>query len=292
MALPASGAISVNAVNTEAGLSATATTSFNDVWFRALTGTTTGTSSLNAAYSKSTITVTISANTLDFNLHNAAITAGWNGTSIVSVICNINTGIYVGSSAVGTQGFVVGSFPTGSYIRINNSGYIFGKGAPGGAGGASAAGVAGTGGGTAFITAVPVYINNTGVIAGGGGGGGGGGAQTVNTNIGGSGGGAGQGYNTGAGGAIGVGTTNGLVGNASTVSAAGAGGSIVSATVSKTTYSNGAGGAGGTLGQPGASGGTSSAGVLGGAGGAAGAAISGNANITWIAVGTLTGAVA
>lgn len=127
------------------------------------------------------LAVTLSASTNNYNVKNAAIAAGWDQLSPLSIVLTINAGVVIGSTSVSTAAFDSGtSLPEGSKLTITNNGTIKGKG---GAGtscrwvSASSGYWASNGGpepgGTAIRTTIPTLIDNTsGVVAGGGGGGG------------------------------------------------------------------------------------------------------------------------
>ena len=130
---------------------------------------------------------TISANTMNFNLRNTAVAAGWNQSAPLVATITVNGGIVVGSSSTSAFAFITGSsFPAGSTLRLNNNGWIVGAG---GAGGDYSN--IGAGGGPALQALNPIIIYNAGTIGGGGGGGGGGAMFTR--------GGGGAGYTAGVG---------------------------------------------------------------------------------------------
>lgn len=244
-----------------------------------------------------------------------AIAAGWNGTSALQATVNVSSSgiIYSLSSSAAVT---VGVAPVGSLITINNAGIFYGKPGDGGAGGNTSFsvyptnGLAGGDGGVALQVSSPIYVNNTGTIAGGGGGGGGGGAARETTSLNsaacGGGGGGGATYTGingnvgGAGGAAGspgsgVETPAGP-GTAGSNTAGGSGGTIGVSTGGGGVYSYG--GFGGDGGTPGAAGSAGTAGLQGdelssgGTAGQAGHYAVGNSHITWIATGTRLGTVA
>lgn len=310
MPLPSSGAISLSQVNTELGVSATATRSLNDTTTRNLFGVASGAISMSQGYGKANqFAFTISSNQINANLRTLAVNAGWNQSS--KVVATIGSGVYISSNSTGTPGLTVnGSFPGG--VELVNNGFIVGMGGNGGNGPTAGpnltvgAGTAGAGGGLAFSVGSAVTVTNNGTIAGGGGGGGGGRSSAYNgdkgsqNNYGGGGGGGGRSGNAnssgGSGGAASATTgtfISGVSGNAGTVSSAGSGGNG--------GYGIAAGGfrgGGGTGGGWGAAGSTGdynrfsdpSAGPYSGGGG--GGAVSGNGNITWVATGTRLGSIA
>jgi hypothetical protein len=301
MALPSSGAISLNNVNVELGLSGTAQISLNDAAVRGLFGVASGAISMSDGYGKSSqFAFTISSNQTNANLATLATNAGWDGTS--KVVATIASGIYISSNSTGTPALTVsGSFPGG--VELTNGGYIIGMGGAGGRGGQSFSnnGLPGSSGGLALSVSSAITITNNGTI-GGGGGGGGGGPQTPGFVIGktadyagGGGGGGGRSSNAanssgGAGGFMG-GSYTGVSGGAGTVSAAGSGGNNGSGGNIDLAYCKG--GNGGGWGSNGSAGtGAPGHGFTPGGGGSGGAATSGSATyITWAVTGTRYGTI-
>lgn len=280
MALPSSGALSLSMVNTELNKSAFAAISMGDADVRALFGKPSGVISLSDGYGKSASfvkTLTITANTQNYNIRSAAIAAGWDEVTPANVTVVINAGVYVGASSTANFGITTGSFPAGSVITIVNNGYIVGCGGAGGQGGSKYG--SGGSGGSAISMNYPVTIQNNGSIFGGGGGGGGGSwgyNDVLGAAGGGGGGGGGAGYNGGGGGAGGPsynGSYTGSAGGAGSTAGPGAGGR---------SYGYGYnGGNGGTWGAAGGAGAGAGA-YGGGGGGAAGAAIRKNGfALTW-----------
>lgn len=213
-------------------------------------------------------TTTISADTNNYNVSTAAVSAGWNGVDPLVATITINGGVVVGSTTLGAA-FTVPSLPSGSTVAITNNGYIVGRGGTGGNGvNAPANGTAGSPGGLALSVAYATTITNNTTIGGGGGGGGGGDAAEGTS----GGGGGGSGRATAAGG-----TSPGNAGSPGTYNAGGGGGAHIGADA-------GDGGPGGNLGQDGFPGADRP-------GGAAGACTSGNSFITWAATGTRSGAL-
>ena len=181
MTLP-TGTISMSQVNTELLISPSTTTiSLNQANVRFVAGVPTGTISMNDLRGKSYyffFTPTISANTANYNLKDAAIAAGWNQVAPLNATVTINSGVYVYSTSTGYYAFqIVSTFPSGSVISLINNGIILGMGGSGGTGGNASAlsnATSGNSGGPALYVQYPTTITNNGVIAGGGGGGGGG----------------------------------------------------------------------------------------------------------------------
>ena len=296
MALPSSGSISLGQVNTELGVSATATRSLGDTTTRNLFGVASGAISMSNGYGKANqFAFTISSNQTNANLATLATNAGWNGSS--KVVATIGSGVYISSNSTGTPALTVnGSFAGG--VELINNGYIVGMGGNGG----SANSGSGSAGGTALSVFTVISITNNGTVAGGGGGGGAGGWGRISDGYQAyryaNGGGGGGGRSSAA--ANSSGGTGGGTGGAGTVSSAGSGGG--GATVSNYggggyAYGGG-GGSGGNWGSNGNGGGTGGhvsgigGGSGGGGGGAGGAAVSGNGNITWVATGTRLGSIA
>ena len=289
MALPASGAISLSAVNTELGLSATAQISMNDSVVRTLFGAASGAITMNNGYGKSNrtpLSVTYSTNTTDASLNIAALGGYVSGKTDVTV--TVNSGVYVYGSSTGTPGLTISGGTAGDTVTLVNNGYILGRGGAGGNGGAGqpTVGSPGSAGGTALSVSRAVSITNNGTIAGGGGGGGGGGGFNAGDWYGGCGGGGGA--PLGAGGTrgawSGAGTGGASNGSTATLTTFGAGGPTINVSA--------AGGAGGAWGTAGGAGVTMRNNMFGGSGGAAGNYISGNSNVTWLTNGTRTGGVA
>lgn len=224
---------------------------------------------------------TISANTQNYNLRAAAVTAGWDQARPLIATVTINNGIVVGSSSTATYGFDTGvTFPSGSTLAltIGTGAYIVGRGGAGGPGVNSGAGVGGSGG-PALRAQQAISITNNGTIGGGGGGGTGGAAGTNN----GGGGGGGAGNTVGTAGAT---PPGGGAAAAGTLTAGGGGGTGAEPDGKGGYTSNGFnGGAGGSLGNPGLAG-TGNAAVSSG-----GAAVVGNSNITWVSTGTRLGSI-
>jgi len=139
---------------------------------------TSGTIDLADFYGLSRITeITISSNTNSYDLSaDLQNNRGWDGTSDVTVILNINSGVDM-------SGPLTVNLPAASTLTINNSGDIVGQGGGGGSAGGStptAGGPGGAGGHGISLTNVVAIINNLsgGRIGGGGGGQGGSGGAT------------------------------------------------------------------------------------------------------------------
>lgn len=310
MTLPSSGPISLSAVNTELGLSATALIALNDTAVRNLAGVASGVISLSNLYGKSNaFTFAISANQTNANLRALAVAAGWDQTK--AVVATVNSGVVISGSTVGnsTPALAIdGSWPNG--VTLINNGTIAGRGGTGTNGANNAAG--GAAGGRAITASVAVSINNaSGIIAGGGGGGAGGnvyqtgsmswsnpsggGSGTSAMRAGSGGGGGGRGGNVassgGAGGPVYWGGNSNAVsqygagaGGSGNLSGPGGGGGPASVVADPAWYTGGnssvSGAAGGTGGTWGAAAGT-----------AAGDCVSGISFVTFTAVGTRYGAL-
>jgi hypothetical protein len=250
---------------------------------------------------------TISANTVNYNLYNAARSAGWNGVAPLRASVTVAAGVWVGASSTGNYAFSTGTgFPAQSTLKLTNNGAVVGAGGAGGSGcdnGYCSPSVGGNGG-PALYAQYPITVVNNNVIAGGGGGGGGAQASWQDSVVaGGSGGGGGEGYGTSAGGGA---TTSqpsypqGHAGGTGSVSGPGAGGAGTQSgkypsqfSAPWYCYSNTAG-TGGTWGQAGGNSGIASGSGCNGAGayypgGAAGYAVVGRANVTWTTSGTVYG---
>lgn len=304
MALNGSGPISLigatagQSIQQELGLSGQI--SLLDSAVRTLAGVPTGSVTMPTNfYGKSTVFVfnqTISSNTNDYNLRNAAIAAGWDQVSVLQATVTINSSIFVGSSSTGTAAFSTGSsFPAGSTLTVINNGYIVGRGGNGGSGGGSGggggAGVVNSSGGARGTWQGSANPGQPGTNTTGGSGGVQGGGGNVPSPSG----------NSPAGGNSGglalqvlaslTLTNNGTIGGGG---GGGGGGGISVSPFPPNPFTfivtSHAGGSGGALGSAGSAG-TSGSALGPGAGGAAGAAITGNSNITYLATGTILGAV-
>lgn len=265
--------------------------------------------SVNPHLLGSGLTLNLTVNSDAYNIRTAALAAGWDGVSPVTINVT-NSGARRGISTAGYALDTDVAFPAGSKIVITNSGSPVGKGgAPGGYPGYSG----GTGGPSLRLrSSCPWELINSGNIVGGGGGGGWGGGKhdasgdayhsptgggapgpglvaesfgTINNaagtiasgGVGGNGGSGdpgGQGSGGGGGGGAGEGS-GGLANTWSCPATAGLTGAILTP---------GAGGAGSDCGVAGAAG--TNGGALGG-----GTAVIGNAYITWAATGTRLGAI-
>lgn len=292
MALPGSGAISLGAVSTELGVSATSARSLNDSTTRTLFGVASGAISLSNGYGKANqFAFTIASNQTDANLRTLAVNAGWNQST--KVVATINSGVQISASSTGSPALTVnGSFPGG--VQLINGGVIVGKGGAGGQGGVwlppfTDQAQPGFAGGGALLVSVACSITNNATISGGGGGGAGGNSSYYNcSRL--SGGGGGGGNGSGAGGPAGAypdfgsGLAAGSAGGQLSGGGGGAGGYALGT-------NGGAGGAGGSNAATGGTGGTGNQGDYGRAGGAGGYAISGNGNVTWLATGTRYGSI-
>lgn len=278
MTLPASGAISFNAINVELGVAGATQASLGQTSYRNLSGVASGQISMSNFYGKANQFAFSIAGGNNVNLRTAAVNAGWNQASQVVATITAN----VGSTSTGTAAMTIaGSFPGGLAVVINSGVSISGRGGNGGNGNN-----VGAAGGLALSVSSAVTVTNNGVVAGGGGGGGGGyntgfvcgesGSFVTTSGGGGGGGGAGN-----AGGSGGTNAWNNAspTGGAGTLTNGGAGGA---------SLGTGAGNSGGAGGGRGAAG---SAAAVGRAGGAAGACTSGNLNITWAVTGSRFGAL-
>ncbi len=227
------------------------------------------------------ISLTISANTVDYNVYSAA----GSPVEAVDVIVSIDSGVTVYGNSGAAAFFTTTSFASSSTVRIVNAGYIKGVGGFGGDGGGPAVdGAAGSNGGNAIDTRVTLLVDNTNgfIFGGGGGGGGGGGAIGGTFTTGGGGGGGGRGFVSLGGGSGGAGDfpgANGFNGSDGNSNAAGGAGGVVGPT---TGGNGGFGGDWATAGTDGGAGSGATASSLGGAAGTGGKAIALNGNaVTW-----------
>lgn len=318
MALPASGAITLLDLVTEFGGSPTHELT---EYYRggayvpdvpANSGVPTsgliGLTSFYGAVNRRQVTITLSTNQTNYVLNTAKVAGYMSGLTDVTLV--INAGVYVSANSTGSYALDVDtSWATGDTISIVNNGFIVGMGGAGGSSsGASGVGSNGAAGGSAFRAQRAVSVTNNGTIGGGGGGGGGGRSRSyawsdkvssgTYTYAGGGGGGGRSGSTSSSGGtvrtSVGVVGRAAAVGGSGTTASAGAGG--LGAKETGTAIEGGVGGNGGDWGAAGATGGSGAgSGTTIGpgpyTGGAAGAAVAGNANITWVLLGTRLGAV-
>ena len=226
------------------------------------------------------VILTIAADTSDYDIYSAAISAGWPGVSAANVSLTINPGVNVHSGSTGSSAVIVPSaFPATSKITINNNGAIVGRGGNGGSAqgahgpGANNPGFPGTPGGPGLFVARPINLVNNSIVAGGGGGGGGGAGQAARGRAYGGGGGGGVTYGSAGGG----GPREGRPGTPGTATAGGDPGP-----------GSFPGGYGGGYGQPGGNGANAYDGS-GGIGGPSGNAIDGYSYITLTGGGTIYG---
>ena len=179
MTLPSSGEISLSAIQTEfgganpIGLSEyyrggsiiPATTSLNT------TIPTSGVITFSNFYGtrKAFLFVaSITSATTSYNLRDAVLAAGWDGTSLVEATVTISATLNSGAS---NFAFRTGTFPSNSVIKIINNGTILGRGGAGAGGSYTATG--GAAGDAILIDFNVTSLDNTnGYIFGGGGGGG------------------------------------------------------------------------------------------------------------------------
>ena len=111
-------------------------------------------------------------NTVNFNLRDACIAAGWNQTDYVKAQVTVPAGVTVTASSVGIYAFSTGiNFPADSSCTLFLQGTISGRGGDGG--GSTQAAQAG---GPAIFASIPLELLGEGVLQAGGGGGGAGGS--------------------------------------------------------------------------------------------------------------------
>ena len=112
----------------------------------------------------------VGANIADYNVSTRALAAGWDGQTPLQADITLLAGFYMYSTNTSTPGFNYDSLPAGTLVNLVNNGNILGMGGAGGRYWRS-----GENGGPAIVlNSLPLYVTNTGNIAGGGGGGAGG----------------------------------------------------------------------------------------------------------------------
>jgi len=308
MALPASGAISLSAVNTELGLSSTATISLNDAAVRTLFGVASGAIDMDDGYGKSNrvaIAVTYSTNTEAPTVTINSLSGYVSGKSDITITVNSGVVLYGNATSYLPALKITGTAAAGDTITLINNGRIVGYGGDGALGGQVGPSGSispgpngpyqGSAGGNALQIvktniSPTIQITNNGTMAGGGGGGGG--QYSPPTYGHGGGGGGGQGFPGGVANPLGGSynqygsITSASPGTSGSDAGAGGGGAGVSG--------SGAGGAGGTYGNNGSTGSNSSQAdpILkgyGSLGGGAGAYIVGSAKANFVVNGTRLG---
>lgn len=223
-----------------------------DVNFTANTGTIYG--SVSGSSITGTFSTAIYSNQTDLNLRTYTVNQGWN--QVATAVVTVAGGTYVYSTATATPALTVnGSWPNG--IRLNNYGYIMGRGGNGATSRAT-----GGNGGPAIRLGTNLAIANYGFVAGGGGGGAGG-----TTAAGGGGAGGGVGGSAGTNNDYGVLAPGGAGGGPGQ-----SGGNGSRGLDFRGVYSTGSGGGGGRIvpGVGGAGGAASASNLCGGRGGGAG----------------------
>lgn len=212
--------------------------------------------------------VVISAATLNFNIRDGAIAAGWDQVKPLEATITIETTGVVASDT-NTCAFSTGTgFPSGSYLEVVNKGVIVGRS------GYYESSMTKGNGGNAFCADAQVVIHNQGIIGGGGGMGGKGGDGTRGRLIAfGPPGGTGAGYTS---------YVNASSCGPFTLTTGGTGCDI------RIYYADtGVGGSGGDIGQPGKPG--TDGYRAGGQPGLPGYAIVGFSNVTWALQGAVYG---
>jgi len=313
MAIPSSGPLSLNDIQTEFG--GTNPISLSEYYAggglvqSGATGDsgpipTSGQISIGQFYGSTArvpIVINNTATTLTANIYTLASANPTYSAGITDVVYNNSGTLYSNSTSTGA--LTTGTFASGDTLKIVNTGLIIGKGGNGGGGSVfptPGRGGNGGAGGRALVLGWPVTIDNTGGTIAGGGGGGAGGDLVIWTvqpgpknppsprSAGGSGGGGGAGNTVGTGGSGGSSgvTYAGTPGSNGTPTAGGSGGAAnINIPAPLKPYAKGGNGGGrGSSGSPVVSpSGTAT-------GGAAGQAIISNGNpITWINTGTING---
>jgi hypothetical protein len=272
------------------GLGPTGTISLNDTVVRTLAEVPTGTIVMpDNFYGKPagfSFAPTLTSSTNDYNLRNAAISAGWDQVTPLIAAITINAGIFIGSTSTATPAFATGSsFPSGTTITIVNNGSIVGRGSTGATGPGSGGGGgadSGPGGG-----AGPSGIGNAGSAGSNTLGGAGGALNSIGNPLGVGGAAPGVAGDNG-GTALQVQTPITLINNGIVGGGGGGGGSGGFLRIPSASITAFAGGSGGNLGQSGNAGQGGGA-APGGAGGAAGPSISGYSLVTLSGSGSLIG---
>ena len=133
MALQSSGVIKFSDINVELGNNPTDELSLSDPDIRTLFETPSGTIKISTGYGKSNrvqVTITLSSNQTNYQLTTASVPGYSAGNTDVTL--QINSGVYVYSTATTNAGLIVGPFDSGDTVSIVNNGYIIGRGGNGG----------------------------------------------------------------------------------------------------------------------------------------------------------------
>lgn len=163
MTLQASGAISLNQVNVELGLSGTAKISLNDDAVRKLLGKASGAISMQNAYGKKN----------EFQFVNTVARTNVNIFTLMGSPTKVDNYVFINNAEIGGSSSSValrtGVFPAGSTLTIINNSYIRGVGGAG----SSDTSFSGLSGGTAIMLDMACSMDNANgyIFAGGGGGG-------------------------------------------------------------------------------------------------------------------------
>lgn len=298
------GTISLSDVNAELNFSPTALIAMNDAAVRTLAGvggagTVISMNDLRGKSNRVAISLTISANTNNYDVYANRGPSYNAGTSDITV--TINPGITVSSTSTGSSAFSIpSSFNPGDTVTVINNGVIVGRGGTGGTGGSSPGALPppGGSGGPALLVQRPITLQNINRVAGGGGGGGGGSHSNFpfgdgqNASCGGGGGGGGVASAPGGAGGTAPpsdGGGPGSPGGTASLSSGGSGGARAPFPGAPAVI--GQGGAGGGYGSSGSGGNPGPSGNQR-PGGSSGAAITGNPFITYVGpTGTRNGPV-
>lgn len=291
MTLPVSpNSISLSQVNSELGLTATASINMNNAAVRTLfgaggSGTQIAMSQGRGKSNRTAVSYTFSADASNASLDVSTISGYVSGKSDITI--TVNAGVYLYATSTGNAGLTLTGGTTGDTVKLVNKGYIMGQGGNGGGLSLDTNSiVAATSGGPALTLGFNTTIDNTDSNGYIGGGGGGGGIPSSGIFLGTAGGGAGGGHGGNSGNGSGGWTYGGAGGSIG--SSGGNGPSI--------TYPSGSaevacGGGGGRIfpGTGGAGGQTTNDSATSGLGGGAGGGGAGltfkNSDASWTAKG-------
>lgn len=226
MTLPASGAISFNAINVELGQPGATSANLNQASYRTLAGVASGQISLSNFYGKSSrpaLAYTFSSPVANASLNVSSLSGYVAGVSDITI--TVGSGVYLYATSTGSYGLNLSGGSSGDTLQLVNNGFIMGKGGVGA--GPSGPFTNGGSGGPALNIGYPTTINNTNGSAYIGGGGGGGSTSE------------------GAGGGGGAGGGDGGTSNRSTGTYPGGAGGSIGASGSPAGTGGSGGGAGG-----------------------------------------------
>jgi hypothetical protein len=114
----------------------------------------------------------VGVNFADYDVRTRAQAFGWDGQTPLDATVTLLPGFYIYSTNTNTPAFNYAGLPDNTVVKLINNGFILGRGGNGGTDPPQTTVTPGGNGGPAIVlNENPLYITNTGYIAGGGGGG-------------------------------------------------------------------------------------------------------------------------